>query len=133
MRLQRIVYKDLNAKQKENYNYHKVSSLLADYGFSGILLSDDYNGADFLAMHKDGEILRVQLKARVTIDKKYIGKDLYMAFPVKNTWCLIAHDTLLNLSEISVWLTSPSWTERGGYSSPAVSKNLEIALSPYLL
>ena len=133
MKLQRIDYKDLNAKQKENYNYHKVSSLLADYGFSGILLSDDYNGADFLAMHKDGEILKVQLKGRVTIDKKYIGKDLYMAFPVTNTWCLIAHDTLLNLPEISVWLTSPSWLERGGYSSPTVSKNLEIALSPYLL
>lgn len=133
MKLQRIDYKDLNAKQKENYNYHKVSSLLADYGFSGILLSDDYNGADFLAMHKDGEILKVQLKGRVTIDKKYIGKDLYMAFPVTNKWCLIAHDTLLNLPEISVWLTSPSWLERGGYSSPTVSKNLEIALSPYLL
>ena len=133
MELKQINYKELNAKQKENYNYHKVSSLLADYGFSGILLSDDYNGADFLAMHKDGQILRVQLKARVTIDKKYVAKDLYMAFPVKDRWCLIAHDTLLDLPDISVWLTSPSWTERGGYSSPTVSKNLEVALAPYLL
>ena len=133
MELKRINYKELNAKQKENYNYHKVSSLLADYGFSGILLSDDYNGADFLAMHKDGQILRVQLKARVTIDKKYVTKDLYMAFPVKDRWCLIAHDTLLELTEISVWLTSSSWKERGSYSSPSVSKNLEAALAPYLL
>ena len=133
MKLERIQYSKLNAKQQESYNYHKLSALLADYGFAGILLADDYNGADFLAMHKDGQILRVQLKARVTIDKKYVAKDLYMAFPVKDRWCLIAHDTLLDLPDISVWLTSPSWVERGGYSSPTVSKNLEIALASYLL
>ncbi|MGY8862680.1 MAG: hypothetical protein ACKVJ2_08610 [Pseudomonadales bacterium] len=133
MKLERIQYSKLNAKQQESYNYHKLSALLADYGFAGILLADDYNGADFLAMHKDGQILRVQLKGRVTIDKKYVDKDLYMAFPVKDRWCLIAHDTLLDLTDISIWLTSSSWKERGSYSSPTVSKNLEIALAPYLL
>ena len=133
MKLERIEYSKLNAKQQESYNYHKLSALLADYGFAGILLADDYNGADFLAMHKDGQILRVQLKGRVTIDKKYVDKDLYMAFPVKDRWCLIAHDTLLDLTDISIWLTSSSWKERGSYSSPTVSKNLEIALAPYLL
>ncbi|MDG1322607.1 MAG: hypothetical protein P8P31_02955, partial [Porticoccaceae bacterium] len=71
MKLKRIVYSELNAKQKENYNYHKVSALLADYGFSGILLSDDYNGADFIALHSDGSHMMVQLKGRWTIDKKY--------------------------------------------------------------
>lgn len=133
MVLKRIDYKLLNAKQKEMYNYHKVTSLLADYGFSGILLSDDYNGADFLAVHKDGEILRVQLKGRITIDRKYIGKDLYMAFPVKDRWCLIAHDNLIKLPAISAWLTSPSWIVGGSYSSPTASKSLTIALAPYLL
>ena len=133
MILKRIDYKSLNAKQKEMYNYHKVSSLLADYGFSGVLLSDDYNGADFLAIHKDGQILRVQLKGRVTIDKEYIGKDLYMAFPVKDRWCLIAHDSLLRLPAINAWLTSSSWIESGSYSSPTASKSLMIALTPHLL
>lgn len=133
MKLKRIDYESLNAKQKEKYNYHKVSSLLADYGFSGVLLSDDYNGADFLAIHKDGEILRVQLKGRITIDRKYIGKDLYMAFPVKDRWCLIAHDRLLNLPAISRWLKSSSWTETGSYSSPTVGKSLWAALTSYLL
>ena len=29
---QKINYKDLSPKQQENYNFHKVSSILADYG-----------------------------------------------------------------------------------------------------
>ena len=133
MKLQRIDYKDLNAKQKENYNYHKVSSLLADYGFSGILLSDDYHGADFLAKHKDGEILKVQLKGRVVVAKKYIAKDLYMAFPIKDRWCLIPHDILIDLPEILPRLTTKSWARLAEYHAPSISKKLEIALSPYLL
>jgi hypothetical protein len=63
MELTRINYPDLNPKQQESYNYHKVSARLADYGYSGILLADDYQGADFLAMHIDGTILKVQLKS----------------------------------------------------------------------
>ena len=133
MELERINYSDLNPRQKEQYNYHKVSALLADYGFVGILLSDDYNGADFLAMHKDGKILRVQLKSRVTIDTKYKGRDLYMAFPVEDSWCLISHDTLLTFPEIKKWLTSPSWLDSGSYSAPSVSKRLQIALESYIL
>ena len=131
MKLKRIVYSELNAKQKENYNYHKVSALLADYGFSGILLSDDYNGADFLAMHKDGHILKVQLKSRITISKSYIGKDLYVVFPVGDRWCLILHYQLLRLT--GDWLESPSWVDKGKYSAPTVSKRLKTALEPHLL
>ena len=68
MRLQRIVYDELNPKQKEIYNFQKVAALLADYGFNCIKLDDDWQGADFLAFHKDGTTtLRVQLKARVTM------------------------------------------------------------------
>ena len=62
----------LNPKQKEIYNFQKIAAALADYGFNCIKLQDDWLGADFLAYHKDGsQTLRVQLKGRVTIDKKY--------------------------------------------------------------
>lgn len=70
--LKPIRYDDLNAKQKEIYNFQKIAAALADYGFNCIKLQDDWLGADFLAYHKDGsQTLRVQLKGRVTIDKKY--------------------------------------------------------------
>ena len=56
LKLQRINYDDLNAKQKEIYNFQKVTALkvaalLADCGFNCIKLSDDWQGADFLAYH----------------------------------------------------------------------------------
>ena len=55
MELKKIDFKGLNAKQKEIFNYQKVAGELADYGFNCIKLADDWQGADFLAYHKDGK------------------------------------------------------------------------------
>jgi len=79
MDLKRINYDKLNARQKENYNYHKVASALADYGYDCMRLNNDWQGADFIAVKGD-DMLKVQLKARFTLDKKYIGKDIYIGF-----------------------------------------------------
>jgi hypothetical protein len=38
----KIDYKKLTARQQENYNFQKISALLADYGFSTLRLSDDW-------------------------------------------------------------------------------------------
>lgn len=50
MDLSKITYKNLNARQKENYNYHKVAATLADYGYNSMRLNDDWQGADFIAV-----------------------------------------------------------------------------------
>ena len=64
-RWERVCYETLNAKQKEIYNFQNVAAVLADYGFNCIKLSDDWNGADFLALHMPSrDTLRVQLKSR---------------------------------------------------------------------
>ena len=47
MKFERIDYAELNAKQKEIYNFQKVAALLADFGFNCIKLADDWQGADF--------------------------------------------------------------------------------------
>ena len=74
---ERVPYEKLNSRQRENYNFQKVSAVLADYGFSTIRLSNDWQGADFIAQHLDGiRFLKVQLKARLTFDRKYMGRDL---------------------------------------------------------
>ena len=108
VRLQRIVFGELNAKQKETYNFQKVAALLADYGFNCIKLDDDWQGTDFLAFHNDGATtLRVQLKSRVVISKKYQGKDLYLAFPADGRWYLVPHDKLIVIAaETTPWLQS---------------------------
>ena len=77
----RVVYSDLNSRQQENYNFQKVAGELADYGFNCLRLTDDWQGADFIACHVDGDtFLKVQLKGRLTIDLKYREKDVYVAF-----------------------------------------------------
>src|SRR4051812_2197051 len=93
----RINYADLNAKERENYNFHTVSAILAEYGFITFRLTNDWNGADFLAHHNDGEtFLKVQLKGRLTFGTEYIGKNIYLAFPNKGEWYLFPHDKVLN-------------------------------------
>jgi len=52
---QNVNYKDLNARQKEDHNFQKVAARLADYGFNCLRLTDDWQGADFIACHIDGE------------------------------------------------------------------------------
>ena len=133
MNLKRIRYSDLNAKQKENYNFQKVSAVLADYGFVTLRLSDDWQGADFIASHIDGKrFIRVQLKSRLTFYKKYQGKDLYIAFRESGIWYLYAHDEVLEkvLAVTGIGKTA-SWSERGGYSRGVLSKQLRSMLEPY--
>jgi len=75
-RFERVHYDSLNAPQKEPFNFQKIAATLADFGFNCIKLADDWQGADFLAYHLSGTTtLRVQLKSRLAIYKKYCGKD----------------------------------------------------------
>ena len=131
--LQRIDPKKLNGKQKEIYNFQKSAALLADYGFNCIKLTDDWLGADFLAHHFDGKTtLRVQLKARLTIDRKYLGQDLWMNFPSAGTRHLVPHDKLVEvIGETTNWLNTSSWQENGLYSSANPSPRLLQQLRPF--
>lgn len=92
----KIEYKSLNSRQQENYNFQKVAALLADYGFNCLRLSDDWQGADFIACHIDGQtFLKVQLKGRLTIDKKYVDKGIHIAFLHGGSCYLYPHDEVL--------------------------------------
>jgi hypothetical protein len=131
MQLKRIGYGDLNARQKENFNFQKVSAVLADYGFVTLLLTDDWQGADFIAQHIDGStFLRVQLKGRFAFDAKYRGKDLWIAFGDGDTWYLYPHDEVLT-QVIGRIGTTVSWEQRGGYSYSQLSKRHRELLERY--
>lgn len=121
----KIEYSTLRAKQKEIYNFQKVSAHLADYGYTTIKLDDDWMGADFIAIHFDGvRYLKVQLKARLTFDKKYIGKDIFICFFDKK-WFIYPHDELLKQFEPEI-LNSSSWADKGLYHYPYLTpKNLQ--------
>lgn len=136
MKLTRISYDDLSSRQREIYNFQMVASLLADYGYNCMKLPDDWKGADFLAHHIDGHTLKVQLKGRMLIDRKYVGKDLYMCFRVKDSWYLIPHDELLRIveDELPGTFETLSW-ERGTYSwprppGPVIERLTEYRIGP---
>jgi frataxin-like iron-binding protein CyaY len=126
MPFEKVHYGDLNARQKELFNYHKIAATLADYGFNCMKLADDWQGADFLAYHVNGaRTLKVQLKSRVTIQRKYCDKDIWIAFPHKGYWYLIEHSHLIDkVKDHTDWLDSISWKEHHGYSSISVNPSL---------
>ena len=130
-RFEKVNYDNLNSKQKELFNFQKIAATLADYGFNCIKLADDWQGADFLAYHINGTTtLKVQLKSRVTINKKkYGGKDIWIAFPHKKEWYLIEHDKLVDkVGEHTTWLDNSSWKDREGYSSISINPELLASL-----
>lgn len=135
--LEKINYKHLNHRQKESYNFQKVSSIFADYGFATIQLNDDWQSADFLAQHIDGETyLKVQLKSRLTFHKKYLDKNIYICFPYKREWFLFPHDELLKifLEKNEGGMTiSMSWAKAGSYSFSSLSKENRKILEKYRL
>ena len=114
MNFKKIIYTELNSKQKENYNFHKVASALADYGYNSMRLNDDWQGADFIAVKGD-DMLKIQLKGRFTIDKKYIGKDIFISFLEEDKVKIYNHDDALKLIPENVKI-SKSWSEVGSYS-----------------
>jgi len=132
----KVNYNDLNARQKETYNFQKVSGVLADYGFVTLLLSDDWQGADFLAYHNDGETtLKIQLKSRLTFGKKYLGRGLWVAFPHNGHWYLYPHDsTFKTVSEtLGIITDTRSWTDKGLYHFGKLSDKLLNLMEPYRL
>ena len=136
-KFEKINYRKLNARQQENYNYHKVSSILADYGFSSIRLSDDWQSADFIAQHyKDKTFLKVQLKGRLVIDKKYMKKNIWICFRIKKNLYLYPHDEIMDY----IVTNSPtnisntiSWGKRGLYSWPTIPRWILKFLDQYKL
>jgi hypothetical protein len=135
--LTKVDYKELNAKQKESYNFQKISGVLADYGYFPIRLSDDWESADFICIKcTTKKFLKVQLKGSFTLDKKYVGKDLYIAFQNKKTgqWYLYPHDYIVKkYTEDKGLENKGSWVKIGYiFNNPPTNYDLSI-LEPFKL
>jgi hypothetical protein len=135
-----VPYHELNPAQQENYNYHKVSARLADFGYTTIRLHDDFEGADFIAKHVRGKkLLKVQLKGRLTFDKKYHRgegeDDIYVAFPDGEDWYVYPHDEVFETitSRLGIIEGTKSWREEGTYHIGSLTDEQESILAPYRL
>ena len=128
----KIEYDRLNSRQQENFNFQKASAILAEYGYNCLRLSDDWNGADFIAMHIDGSHLKVQLKARLSTSPKYVGKQIHIMFEYKltKTWYIYPHD---DLNDYNIkYHPDTTFTERG-HSRGRLSKENLAWLEPYII
>lgn len=108
----------------ERLNYTRLSYYLVNCGFFTQWSSVDDRGADFIAIKYDSSaVYRIQLKSRATLDDKYKGKDLYMAFPLDSNspekdWVIVSYDDLENICG-----HYKSYVDKGSWSTGRVSKD----------
>jgi hypothetical protein len=89
-----------------------------------------------LILHREQprDLKMVQLKSRWTIDKKYVGRKIWIAFPQNKVWYLGLHDEFVSLAErLGFAANSSSWTTGGKYSRGTLNKALREALEAYTL
>ena len=138
IKFERVSYRSLNSRQKENFNFQKASAFLADYGYVTLRLSDDWQGADFIAYHVSGDsFLKVQLKGRLTIDKKYKDKGIWIGFNDRDdqgVWYVLPHDDFLRWALVNTNVgNTKSWNVNGVYHWPKLSNNIVTWLTDYAL
>jgi hypothetical protein len=120
-----------SSQVREVINRNTVVSLALEQGFNAFLPVYD-GGVDFILHHEANNATRkVQLKGRWTIDKKYVGRDIWMAFPIGNDWYLMPHDEMLKLAAADGVTQTSSWTDGGAYSRPRPSAAVIAQCTPY--
>ena len=130
MEFNKIIYKNLNAKSKEIYNFQKVSAVLAEYGFCTMWLNNDWESADFIAVHlKNEKYIKVQLKARFSFSEKYKGKNIYICFREDGETYLYPHDDVLN--KVIDKISDKTWVTHKRWSTNKLSKSYKKLLEPY--
>jgi hypothetical protein len=147
---QKVDYNTLNARQKEVHNFHHIAALLAKYGYATYLIRDDWNGGDMIARHMMDSAqptLTIQIKSRLTFDKKYKGKQLWMCFPfreedpqLRDVIFLFPYDEVFAGYEefrkakgLPPLESTDVWIKDGRYSWDSPSKDLLKMLQPYKL
>jgi len=87
------------------------------------------------AQYGDRRDAKNSTEGRVTIGKKYIGKDVWIVCPLGENWLAIPHDDLLELvrETTPTFETSKSWTDDGTRSMKKPNKALTAKLAPWLL
>jgi hypothetical protein len=115
---------------REVINRNTVVSLALEQGFNVFLPVYD-GGVDFiLYREKDRKLRKVQLKSRWTIDRRYKGRDIWIAFPIDDHWYLMPHDEMLKSANASV-TKSTSWTDKGSYHQGRPSAAMKVKCAQY--
>lgn len=118
----------LSSDAIEVVNRNALVTVALSQGYNAFLPVYD-NGID-LILHNErtGDTKLVQLKGRWTIDKKYIGRNIWIAFRDRGEWYVAPHDEMVILG--AAHTETASWT-KGTYSKSPLSKADRIGLANY--
>jgi hypothetical protein len=120
-----------SSQVREVINRNTVVSLALEQGFNVFLPVYD-GGVDFILYREsDGALRKVQLKGRWTIDKKYIDRDIWIAFPIAGDWYLMPHDEMIKAADADGVTQTASWIDGGAYSRPRLSAAAIGKCAPY--
>lgn len=115
----------------EYANRARLIARLFELGF-GVFVPVVDEGIDLVAYREnDGYFRAIQLKTRWTIDKKYLGRSIWIAFPDDQSedWFLAPHDEMVKLGDMRGYCSTKSWVERGLYHLAPLGHELRIAMS----
>jgi hypothetical protein len=125
--------KKLNGRSVEMANRMNLIKVAFDRGYIAYLPVVD-EGIDLILLREQPYDLKlVQLKSRWTIDKKYMGRNIWIAFPEgEATWYLAPHDKFVALAKALGFADgSRSWNEKGGYSRGTLNAALRKKMGKY--
>ncbi|WP_159831962.1 hypothetical protein [Novosphingobium sp. TCA1] len=115
----------------EVINRNALVSLALAKGFNAFLPVYD-GGVDFILYNEStGDVRKVQLKGRWTIDQKYLSRDIWIAFHDKGHWYLAPHDEMASMAVDYGFTKTASWTHGRAYSCPRLSKQMLADMAPY--
>jgi hypothetical protein len=113
---------------------HRISPIFLDDGFIPFLPEFD-TGIDLIIYReRDDLTIKLQMKSRWTINRKYLGRNLAIAFPSEGGFYLAPHDVLLEFARDNTnYLKTQSWLVTGQYHMRNLSSVMRSQLAPYLL
>lgn len=119
------------AQVREVINRNALVSVALAKGYNAFLPVYD-GGVDFILYNEEtGDVKKVQLKGRWNIDKKYIDRDIWIAFYDRDHWYLVPHDTLVEHGTTYGYTDSPSWKDGSAYSVKALTRQMLQDLQEY--
>ena len=120
---------DVHQPSKEIRNRYEFCSLFLVKGF--IPYHPEYDtGVDFMLYREEDDLfIKVQLKSRWTVDRKYLGRNIWIAFPNQERnlqqWYLAPHDRMVEHGRNSHGNTS-SWKDGLYHKTPLPQAWLQL-------
>lgn len=115
---------------REVVNRNDLTTVLLGRGYNVYLPVYD-RGVDLIAYREDdASTVAIQLKGRWVIDRKYLNRNVWIAFRDED-WFVAPHDEMVVIGHQLGYCGTLSWVDGGAYSSPRMSKPLRTAMEPW--